>query len=268
MSCWYKYQLIDFAHVICSVPYCRFSVVKFQTVCLRSRWFHCLKSVVRSGICGWWWIPPLVSTRLSALSCLQQRMVLRKLWNRCVIDQELQFTLALDKYNNSVRTDKYSACKNITGFIKSVNLYVKFWTWDITNCVVIFWKLYLFFKKEEIIETLCLQQVTFSALTLLVGWKEGHPACKNGGWWRWALLSLDGVVPSRMVGVSASVNLPLHHKAQKFSSGTGSPVWSLKKGRKMVVVWYVCYKGHLFLGIGCLWLYCIMVRYLKFNTTL
>jgi len=36
--------------------------------------------------------------------------------------------------------------------------------------------------------------------------------------------------------VSASVNLPLHHKVQKFSSGTGSPVWSRKKGRKMVVV--------------------------------
>ena len=23
--------------------------------------------------------------------------------------------------------------------------------------------------------------VAFSALTLLVGWQEGHPACKNGG---------------------------------------------------------------------------------------
>ena len=34
----------------------------------------------------------------------------------------------------------------------------------------------------------------------------------------------DGVAPSRMVGVSASVNLPLHHKFQKkISSGTGSP---------------------------------------------
>jgi len=36
--------------------------------------------------------------------------------------------------------------------------------------------------------------------------------------------------------VSASVNLPLHHKVQKFSSGTGSPGWSRKKGRKTVVV--------------------------------
>jgi len=32
--------------------------------------------------------------------------------------------------------------------------------------------------------------------------------------------------------VSASVNLPLHHKVQKFFSGTGSPGWSQKKGRK------------------------------------
>jgi len=57
-----------------------------------------------------------------------------------------------------------------------------------------------------------------------------------GGWWRWALVSLDGVALSRMVGVSASVNLPLHHKVQKFSSGAGSPGWSRKKGRKVVVV--------------------------------
>jgi len=36
--------------------------------------------------------------------------------------------------------------------------------------------------------------------------------------------------------VSASVNPPLHHKVQKFSSGTDSPGWSRKKGRKTVVV--------------------------------
>ena len=52
----------------------------------------------------------------------------------------------------------------------------------------------------------------------------------------WALVSPDGVSPRRMASVSASVNLPLHHKVQKFSSGTGSPGWSRKKGRKMVVV--------------------------------
>jgi len=56
------------------------------------------------------------------------------------------------------------------------------------------------------------------------------------GWWRWALVSLDEVAPSWMVGVSASVSLPLHHKVHQFSSGTGSPGWSRKKGRKTVVV--------------------------------
>jgi len=73
---------------------------------------------------------------------------------------------------------------------------------------------------------------------LLAGQQEGHLACKKmGGWWRWALVSPDGVALSRMVGVFASVNLALHHKVQKFS-GTGSPGWSRKKGRKTVVVWW------------------------------
>ena len=65
-----------------------------------------------------------------------------------------------------------------------------------------------------------------------------------GGWWKWALDGPDGVAPSQMVSMSASVNLPLHHKVQNFSSGTGSPGWSRKKRRKMVVVWwfsYVCF---------------------------
>ena len=53
-----------------------------------------------------------------------------------------------------------------------------------------------------------------------------------GGWWRRALVGPDTVAPSWMVGVSASVNLPLCHKVQKFSPGTGSPEWSWKKGRK------------------------------------
>ena len=48
----------------------------------------------------------------------------------------------------------------------------------------------------------------------------------------WALVSPDGVASSRMVGVSVSVNLPLHHKVQKFSSGTGSPEWSRKRAVK------------------------------------
>jgi len=71
-----------------------------------------------------------------------------------------------------------------------------------------------------------------------VGWAAGRASglWKMGGWWRWALVSPDVVASSRMVSVSASVNLLLHHKVQKFSSGTGSPGWSRKKGRKTVVV--------------------------------
>jgi len=78
----------------------------------------------------------------------------------------------------------------------------------------------------------------YSLTFLVTAPPEGHPAHKKiwGGWWRWALVSPDGAATGRMVSVSASVNLHLHHKVQTFSSGTGSPGWSRKKGRKTVVV--------------------------------
>jgi len=47
-----------------------------------------------------------------------------------------------------------------------------------------------------------------------------------------------------MVSESASVNFPLPHKVQNFSSGTGSPGWSRKKGHKavvVVVVWFIIF---------------------------
>ena len=56
------------------------------------------------------------------------------------------------------------------------------------------------------------------------------------GQFGWALVSPDGVAPSRMVPVSASVNLPLHHKVRKYSSGTGSPRWSRCHGPKFPAV--------------------------------
>ena len=74
----------------------------------------------------------------------------------------------------------------------------------------------------------------------------------DGGGGHW--FSPDGVAPSQMVSVSASINLPLHRKVQKFSSGTGSLGWSRKKGRKTVVVvvvmveWYVEQCSVLFLS--------------------
>ena len=74
-----------------------------------------------------------------------------------------------------------------------------------------------------------------------MGGRRGIWPVKNmAGWWRQALVSPDGVAPSGMVSVSASVNLPLHHKVHKFSSGTGTPGWARKKGRKMVVCVCVC----------------------------
>ena len=61
--------------------------------------------------------------------------------------------------------------------------------------------------------------------------------CKNmGGWWRWALVSLDGVAPSRVVGVSASVNLRLHHEVLFWHRLTRMVQ---EKGCEMVVVWYL-----------------------------
>ena len=75
--------------------------------------------------------------------------------------------------------------------------------------------------------------VAFSVLKLLVGRQEGHPACKKyGGMVEVALVSPDGVAPSRMVGLSAFLNLSVHDEVQKFSSGTGSPGWSWKNGLK------------------------------------
>jgi len=74
-----------------------------------------------------------------------------------------------------------------------------------------------------------------------VGRQEGHPACtKMGGWWRWALVSPDGVAPSQMVGVFASVNLPSHHKVQKFLFWHRLTGVVPEKGPKTVavVVWY------------------------------
>jgi len=85
--------------------------------------------------------------------------------------------------------------------------------------------------------------VAFSALTLLVGQQEGHPACKNkwgdggGGhclvWMEWLPAGLSLCLP--LLIFPCTIKL-------KFSSGTGSPGWSLKKGRKTVVVYNVTYK--------------------------
>ena len=56
------------------------------------------------------------------------------------------------------------------------------------------------------------------------------------------MVSPDGVAPSRMVGVSASVNLPLHHKFQKFSSllAPAHPGGPKKRAVKWLWWWWWC----------------------------
>jgi len=66
--------------------------------------------------------------------------------------------------------------------------------------------------------------------------------CKNvGDDGNGSLISPDGVTPIRMVSVSASVIFRCTLKVQKkISSGTASPRWSRKKGRKMVMCVRAC----------------------------
>jgi len=100
------------------------------------------------------------------------------------------------------------------------------------GCVYIRWKTFSFDER--------LVYFAFSALTLLVGQQEGHLACKkwDGGGGHW-LVQMEWHPAGWSVYLP--VNLPLHHKVEKFSSGTSSPGWSQKKGRKtvFVCVWFI-----------------------------
>jgi len=66
--------------------------------------------------------------------------------------------------------------------------------------------------------------LAFSALTLLVGRQERHPACKKtlGGCWGGGAVSL-GVALTRTVGISASIIFPCSIKIQKTGGGETEP---------------------------------------------
>ena len=81
-----------------------------------------------------------------------------------------------------------------------------------------------------------LQRCSFQSETLSLQLFICVPGLTIFSRWRWALVGPDGVAPSRMVSMSASVNLSLHHKVQKLSFGTGSPGWSRKRAVKLL--WY------------------------------
>jgi len=68
-------------------------------------------------------------------------------------------------------------------------------------------------NEENTSHQRCTTTIAFTALTLLVGRQEGHPACKKWGKVEVALVSPDGVTPSWMVGVCASINLPCTMKS-------------------------------------------------------
>jgi len=62
----------------------------------------------------------------------------------------------------------------------------------------------------------------FSALTLLVGQQEAHPACKKP-WGVVGAVSLVGVAPTHTVGTSASIIFPCSIKIQKTGGGETQP---------------------------------------------
>jgi len=65
--------------------------------------------------------------------------------------------------------------------------------------------------------------MAFSALTLLVGRQEGHPACKKTLGVVGGAVSPVGVAPTRTVGTSASVIFPCSIKIQKTGGGETQP---------------------------------------------
>jgi len=98
---------------------------------------------------------------------------------------------------------------------------------------------------------LLLSLVAFSALAPLVGRQKGHPACKRMvGWWRWALVSPDGVAPSQMVGMSASVNLPCTMKSRSSLLAPAQPGGPGKRAVKWLW-WWLLLLGRITALAGC-----------------
>jgi len=62
--------------------------------------------------------------------------------------------------------------------------------------------------------------------------------CK--GWWRWALVSPDGVASSRMVGVSASVNLPLHQSISSLLAPAHPGGPGKRAVKRLCGLWWWC----------------------------
>ena len=87
----------------------------------------------------------------------------------------------------------------------------------------------------------------FSALTLLVGWQEGHPACIYMGWWGAGMvICLERGANDLRNGSADATATPSSLASAKsrmvYPSGTGLPTLPGKKAvkRLCVCVWYHC----------------------------
>jgi len=93
--------------------------------------------------------------------------------------------------------------------------------------------------------TFSAKSFAFSALTLLVGWQEGHSVCKNWvvGCWRGCLgWGADLHIPSRCHchSISCSSKSRLVLTSWFYQSGTCSPGWSQTYTRRAVKRLCVC----------------------------
>jgi len=85
-------------------------------------------------------------------------------------------------------------------------------------------------STEGISALLACLVIAFSALTLLVGWREGHPACKKLEWWGTCMvicLELDADL----------------HMAQLMPLPPQNPIIASFKSRLVLSYWYWT-KGH------------------------
>jgi len=102
--------------------------------------------------------------------------------------------------------------------------------------------------------------IAFSALTLLVGRQEGHPACKKTEWWDVGVVVWDEVqtciYPSRCHGHSLSlapVNPDWFYSSWFYLSGTCSPGLSRTYSRRAVKRLCVCVCDCLVLRLQWVW---------------
>ena len=76
------------------------------------------------------------------------------------------------------------------------------------------------------------------------GWGRKGIQCKNRGWWRWPLISLDGILPSQIVSMSASDIFPRTIKSRRrFLLAPAHPGSPRKRAIKRLCVFVVLYGG-------------------------